>query len=60
MHFNDIYKRVNIQEPKTINVVFPDKEPVYEALSEATEKKYIFTRLYGIPENVRKLAKRTG
>lgn len=60
MHFNDIYERVNLQEPKTVNVVFPDKEAVYEALSEATKKKYIYTRLYGIPDNVRKFAKKSG
>ncbi|MDZ7822055.1 MAG: phosphate acyltransferase [Candidatus Marinimicrobia bacterium] len=60
MHFRDICERINVQEPKTVNVVFPDKEAIYEALSEATGKAYILTRLYGVPERVRTLAEKSG
>jgi phosphate butyryltransferase len=60
MRYKDIYRRVNVQEPKTVNVVFPNSTPVYEALAAATEKNYIRTRLYGIPENIEGFAGGSG
>ncbi|MEA1986203.1 MAG: phosphate acyltransferase [Candidatus Marinimicrobia bacterium] len=58
MRYSDIYKMINIENPKTINIVFPNSEPIYHALKEATDKGYIKSRLYGIPENIEKYSKK--
>jgi phosphate butyryltransferase len=60
MHYEDIYKKINLKDPKTINIVYPDSQPVFEALTEADKKGYILTRLYGVPETMENLAKKTG
>lgn len=59
MRYSDIYKMINIEKPKTINVVFPNSKPVYEALKAATDEGYIKTRLYGIVDNINKFSKET-
>ncbi len=59
MRYADIYKLINVEKPKTINVVFPNSKPVYEALKVATDKGYIKTRLYGIVDNINKFSKET-
>ena len=46
MRYADIYKLINVEKPKTINVVFPNSKPVYEALKVATDKGFIKSRLY--------------
>ena len=60
MHYSDIYKRVNVKNPKSVNVVFPNSASIYEALVEAENKGYIIPRLYGITENMKKLAEEAG
>jgi len=59
MRYADIYKLINVERPKTINVVFPNSKPVYEALKVATDKGLIKSRLYGIVENINKYTKET-
>lgn len=59
MRYADIYKLINVEKPKTINVVFPNSKPVYEALKVATDKGYIKTRLYGIIDNINKFSNET-
>jgi len=59
MRYADIYKLINVEKPKTINVVFPNSKPVYEALKVATDKGLIKSRLYGIVENINKYTKET-
>lgn len=59
MRYADIYKLINVEKPKTINVVFPNSKPVYEALKVATDKGFIKSRLYGIVENINKYTKET-
>jgi len=56
MRYRDIYKKIDLKAPRTLNVVFPNSAPVFEALSEATKKGYIHTRLYGVSQNIRQLA----
>lgn len=60
MHYKDIYQKVNLENPRTINIVFPDSLSVFEALAEADKKGYILTRLYGRTESMKKLAAETG
>jgi len=60
MHYNDIYERINVKNPKSINVVFPNSPSIYEALAEAANKGYIIPRLYGIKENMNKFAEAAG
>ena len=59
MRYADIYKLINVEKPKTINVVFPNSKSVYEALKVATDKGFIKSRLYGIVENINKYTKET-
>ncbi len=59
MRYADIYKLINVEKPKTINVVFPNSKPIYEALKVATDKGLIKSRLYGIVENINKYTKET-
>ncbi|MDA3870839.1 MAG: phosphate acyltransferase [Candidatus Marinimicrobia bacterium] len=59
MRYADIYKLINVEKPKTINVVFPNSKPIYEALKIATDKGFIKSRLYGIVENINKYASET-
>lgn len=56
MRYADIYERINLSEPRTLNVVFPNSRPVFDALAQADEKKYIQARLYGIPARIKELA----
>lgn len=60
MRYADIYKRVNLSDPKILNVVFPNSRPVFDALAEAGGKKYIHPRLYGIPERIKELVEEAG
>ena len=57
MRYSDIYKLINVKNPKTINVVFPNSKPIYEALKVATDKGFIKSRLYGIAENINRYSK---
>jgi len=59
MRYSDIYNLINVAEPKTINVVFPNSEPIYKALKVATDKGYIKSRLYGIVDNIKELCDKT-
>jgi phosphate butyryltransferase len=60
MHYADIYSRINLKAPKTVNIVFPDSLPVFEALAEAEGKGYIIPRLYGRAVAVNALAEKSG
>lgn len=60
MRYEDIYQKINLENPRTINIVFPDSKPVFEALAAADKKGYILTRLYGKTESMKKLAAETG
>jgi phosphate butyryltransferase len=60
MHYKDIYERINVKDPKSVNVVFPNSPSIFEALAEAGNNGYIIPRLYGIPEHMKKLAKDAG
>lgn len=60
MHYSDIYQRINVKNPKSINVVFPNSPSIFEALSEAANKGYIIPRLYGNTETMKKLAEDAG
>lgn len=60
MRYKDIYQKINLENPKTVNIVFPDSKPVFEALAEADKKGYILTRLYGVTKTMKKLAANTG
>lgn len=56
MKYNDIYKRINIKSPKTLNVVFPNSASIFEALAIAAKEGYIKARLYGKLEIMKALA----
>ena len=56
MHYKDIYERINVKNPKSVNVVFPNSPSIFEALAEAGNSGYIIPRLYGITENMKNLA----
>ncbi|MBN2781185.1 MAG: phosphate butyryltransferase [Candidatus Marinimicrobia bacterium] len=60
MRYKEIYERINIQSPKTINVVFPNGPSIFEALTEARSKNYINARLYGNPDTIRACAEKSG
>ncbi|MBW6458378.1 MAG: hypothetical protein K0B52_04360, partial [FCB group bacterium] len=60
MHYADIYARIDLKEPKTVNVVFPDSDSVFEALAEAEGKGYIVPRLYGRSGTVNEMAEKNG
>lgn len=60
MRYQDIYQKINQENPKTVNIVFPDTKPVFEALAAADKKGYILTRLYGVTKNMKELAAETG
>ena len=47
MHYEDIYKRINVKDPKTVNVVFPNSRSIFEALAEAAKKDFIIPRFSG-------------
>ncbi|MEA2077006.1 MAG: phosphate acyltransferase [Candidatus Marinimicrobia bacterium] len=60
MRYEDIYKRVNVDNPKTINVVFPNSLSIFQALSEASNKGFIIPRLYGKLDTMKALADESG
>ncbi len=60
MHYEDIYKRINVKDPKTVNVVFPNSHSIFEALAEAERKGFIIPRLYGRKESMETFAKKAG
>lgn len=60
MNFKDIYKRIDLKDPKTLNVVYPDSPSIFAALGEAEKKGYIKARLYGRAENMKFLADKQG
>jgi len=60
MHYKDIYERINLKDPKSVNVVFPNSPSIFEALAEAGNKGYIIPRLFGVVENMKKLAADSG
>ncbi|MEA3392534.1 MAG: phosphate acyltransferase [Candidatus Marinimicrobia bacterium] len=60
MHYEDIYKRINVKDPKTVNVVFPNSYSNFEALAEATKKGFIIPRLYGKKGTMEAYAKKAG
>ncbi|MCF7832302.1 MAG: hypothetical protein K9N05_01845 [Candidatus Marinimicrobia bacterium] len=60
MHYEDIYKRINVKDPKTVNVVFPNSHSIFEALAEAEKRGFIIPRLYGRKETMETFAKTVG
>ena len=47
MKYSNIYDRINIKNPKTLNVVFPNSPSIFKALADADKEGYIKARLYG-------------
>jgi phosphate butyryltransferase len=60
MNYKDIYQRINIKNPKTLNVVYPNSPSIFEALSQASKQGYILPRLYGNTETMKVLADERG
>ena len=60
MRYEDIYKRINVKDPKTVNVVFPNSDSIFEALAEAEKKGFIVPRLYGKKETMELFAEKAG
>jgi len=60
MHYEDIYKRINVKDPKTVNVVFPNSDSNFEALAEAANKGFIIPRLYGKKKSMETYAMKAG
>lgn len=47
MKFNDLIKRINVKNPKTLNVVHPLSDSIYEALKDISDRGWLNLRLYG-------------
>ncbi len=60
MRFEDIYEKVSTQAPKTLNVVNPEAESVFEGLRQAEESGYVKLRLYGDRGKIEEEAEKTG
>ena len=60
MRYEDIYKRMNVKDPKTVNVVFPSSPSIFKALSEAAARGFIIPRLYGKIDVMKALADESG
>ena len=60
MRYEDIYKRMNVKDPKTVNVVFPNSPSIFKALSEAADRGFIIPRLYGNIDVMKTLAHESG
>ncbi len=47
MRFVDLYERINIEEPRRLNVVNPRSDSVLDAVRQAAEKGYVIPVLFG-------------
>ncbi len=60
MKYSDIYKRINVEQSKTLNVVFPNSPSIFQALAAADKEGFIKARLYGHVETMKALADESG
>ncbi|MFA6618434.1 MAG: phosphate acyltransferase [Candidatus Neomarinimicrobiota bacterium] len=60
MNFDNIYKRIDLKDPKILNIVYPDSPSIFEALGEAEKKGYIKARLFGRKESMKALSDKQG